>query len=489
MSALQAPERPRWMTVLRPADRRVFVAVAVAAVLSDLALRSGVAGLGGTLLVVVVAGGLVASGRVTNRQSRAMAAAATVFGLCLSVRTSPWLLPLDVLAAGGLLVLAASLAEGGNVLDLPFPSVAVRGLGAAVHGVAAPAFLAAPLERRRPTALLRGIGLAIPLIVVLGLLLGSADAVFAGFFDWWSPVALIGHGVLLAVGAWGMAGLLRVASAEPAPPLPRMPWRVAPVEAMVVLGSLVALFAAFAAAQLFALSAGGRHVLRTAGLTYATYARSGFFQLLAVAAITLVAIVGLRAVTDLEDCADRRRFTLLAELTIGLTLVIVVVALRRLALYQAAFGLTMLRLYSSVFALWVGVVIVLAGIAIAGIGGRRAWFPAAAAGTGLVLLLALNGVNPEAVVARHDVGRAARIQTVDPAYLGQLSDDAVPALVDALARLPEPARGQVVEAVCAGSEPPFHGLWATNTSRRQATDARRRVCGMTGPPSLRDTAR
>jgi hypothetical protein len=280
-----------------------------------------------------------------------------------------------------------------------------------------------------------------------------------------------------------MAGLPRTASAEPPPAAPKAPWRVGPVEATVVLGSLVALFCVFAAAQVVALSGGGGHVLRTAGLTYAEYARSGFFQLLAVAFLTLVAIVGLRAVTDLAGEGDRRRFTVLAEVAIGLTLVVVVVAVRRLALYQAAFGLTMLRLYSSVFALWVGVVVVLAGMAIVGVGRRRAGFPAATAGAGLVLLLALNVVNPEAVVARHDVARAARAQRVDSAYLGQLSDDAVPALVDGLARLPEPARAQVLAAVCAGSEPPAGGLWATNASRRQAVAARRRVCaGSQGRP-------
>jgi hypothetical protein len=478
VSTLQAPERPRWLEVRRAADRPVLIAGAVAAVLTDLAVRSGVVGLAGSVLVVAVAVGLVAGGRVPNVQSRAMVATAAVFGVCLSVRASPWLLPLDVLAAAGLLVLGASLAAGGSVVDLPFPTLAVRGLHAAAHGAAAPAFVAAAFIRRRPTALLRGIGLAIPLVVVLGLLLGSADAVFAGFFRGWSPVGLIEHAVLLALGAWGMAGLLRTASAEPPPPVPKAPWRVGPAEATVVLGSVVGLFCVFAAAQVVALSGGGRHVLRTAGLTYAEYARSGFFQLLAVASLTLVAIVGLRAVTDLAADADRRRFTVLAEVAIGLTLVIVVVALRRLALYQAAFGLTMLRLYSSVFALWVGVVVVLAGVAIAGVGRRRAWFPAATAGAGLVLLLALNVVNPEAVVARHNVARAARTQRVDPAYLGQLSDDAVPILVDGLARLPEPARTQVLAAVCAGSEPAAGGLWATNASRRQAVVARRRVCAV-----------
>jgi hypothetical protein len=403
-------------------------------------------------------------------------AAAVPFGACLSVRASPWLLPLDIVAIGGLLVLGASLAGGGTLLDLPLPNLAVRALHALAHGLAAPAFVAAPLEHRRPAALLRGVGLALPLLVVLGLLLASADAVFAGFFRWWSPATVIGHAVLLGIGAWGMAGLLRVTSAEPPPPAPRLPYRLGHVEATVVLGSLLGLFGAFAAAQVVAVSGGGHRVLRTAGLTYAEYARTGFFQLLAVAAITLATLIGLRAVSDLSDRADARRFLVMAEAAVALTLVIVVVALRRLGLYQQAYGLTMLRLYSSVFAVWIGLVLVLAGCGLAGLGAGRAWFPAAAVAAGLTLLLALNVVNPEAVVVRHNVDRATRTQKVDPGYLAALSDDAVPELVRALPRLPEPARSQLLDAVCAGSEPPFEGWAAANTSRRRAMDARRQVC-------------
>ncbi len=109
----------------------------------------------------------------------------------------------------------------------------------------------------------------------------------AGLGQWGSPETVIIHAVLLGIGAWGMAGLLRVTAADPPPPAPALPLRLGRVESTVVLGSLLALFTAFAAAQLVALSGGGRHVLETAGLTYAEYARTGFFQLLAVAGITL----------------------------------------------------------------------------------------------------------------------------------------------------------------------------------------------------------
>ena len=467
--------------VNRPADARVLVAAGAAAVLADLAVRSGVAGVAGSLLVVAVVAGLLASGRVASVEAACVVAAALPFGLFLALRTSPWLLPLDVIAVAGLLLLGSSLAGGGRLFDLPVPNLAMRAVHAIAHGLVGPAFLAAPLSRRRPVAILAGAGLALPLIVVLGLLLASADAVFAGFFNrWGSPETVIVHAVLLGIGAWGMAGLLRLASADPAPAAPPLPHRLGHVEATVVVGSLVALFSAFAVAQLIAVAGGARHVLETAGLTYAEYARQGFFQLMAVAAITLVALVGLRAVTDLSDPARRVRFTVLGEIAIGLTLVILLVALRRLGLYTEAYGLTMLRVFAFVFAVWIGIVLVLAGLALGGVGADRAWLVGGALVAGLTLLLGLNVANPEAIVVRHNVDRATRSQSVDPEYLAELSDDAVPALVKALPRLPEPERAEVLAAACEDGDWPFGGWAAANTSRWRATDARQRVCGPVG---------
>ncbi|MEA2973304.1 MAG: hypothetical protein QOG82_1762 [Actinomycetota bacterium] len=470
------------LAVRRPADGATLAAVAVAAVLTDVALRSGPDGLAGAALVAVVGGGLLLSGRVTNPQARALAGVAVLFGGFLAARTSPWLLPLDVMAIGGLLVLAASFASGGSVLDLTIPAAVTRACIAVAHGLAAPAFLLAGrggrVTSRRTAATARGLVLAVPILVVLGVLLASADAVFAGFFNGWNLLTPIQHGVLLVIGAWGMAGLLRLASAAPAPSLGSITYRLGRTEATIVLGSVVALFAAFAAAQVVAASEGGRHVLETAGLTYAEYARTGFFQLLAVTAITLAVLLGLRAATDLSDPSDRRRFMILAEAAVSLTLVIVVVAIARLGLYEDAFGLTMLRLYSKVFAVWIGVVFVLLAIDLAGRGRRRAWLPSTAVAIGLVFLYALNLANPEATVVRHNVAFAERSGRFDPDYLGELSDDAVPALVDALPRLDPTAREVVLAQLCtmgsAGQAP--RGWWSFNGARDAAVEARKSVC-------------
>ncbi|MGH9002611.1 MAG: DUF4153 domain-containing protein, partial [Acidimicrobiia bacterium] len=469
----------------------VVVAALVVGALVDLAVRSDPLSFSGALLVVAVAVIVPVAGRVQSRQSRALLVAAPVFGLFLALRASPWLLPYDVMAAGGLLALAASLARGGSLLDLPFLGLGARSIHAALHGLAAPAFAWEGLLRilggdspdagkgpraRRWAAVLRGLALALPLLIMLGALLASADVVFAHFIDLAPDLDDLGqHVAHIAIGAWGMAALLRLAAARP-PGAGRQRFPlVGPVEATVVLGSLVALFAAFAVTQVVSFRGGARHVLETAGLTYAEYARSGFFQLVAVATITFAVLLAVDTLTEPDDRATRRRLLVLSEVCIALTLVVVVTALHRLNLYENAYGLTMLRFYAAVLVAWVGLALVLLG---AWFGGsrRRAWFPAAAVGAGLAGLLLLNLTNPEALVVRRNVELAERTGRFDTEYLLELSDDAIPELVRTLPRLAPVDQANVLAHIC---EVPAEagGSWAAwNRSERRAIAARNQVC-------------
>jgi hypothetical protein len=480
-----------WLTtsVRVPADARVLVAVVPVAVAADVAGRAGGLGLGGALLFALIAAALLATRPPPTPQGRLLVAAAAVFGLWLFLRTSPWLLVPDVLVAGGLLVLGASLGNR-SLLDLTIPQVAARGVQTAAHGLAAPAYVLAAartlrtrrglVRRARTRAVLRGILLASPVVLILRILLASADAVFASMFHLdIDPPSALGHAVVILLGAWGMAGLVRAASGSPPGTLPRA-LRLGCVEAMVVLGLMNALFLAFAIAQLVALSAGGRRVIETAGLTYAEYARSGFFQLLAVAGITLATILALRAVIDHSDRSTRRRFVLLAELTVALTLVIVFVAVRRLGLYADAFGLTMLRLYSTIFSYWIGAVFVLLGLALAGVGRGRSWLPPVAVGIGMAGLLWLNVANPEAIVVRHDVAFAEQTGRFDPAYVADLSDDAIPTLVESLDRLDAGARSLVRGQLCPPRIVRYEGWAAFNAARDRATEALTAACSRSG---------
>jgi hypothetical protein len=526
---LPAPPRPDLLGLEGSPGLTALAAAAAVGVAMDLTVRAGLIGVAAALLFLLAAAGLVVGARPTNPQALVLAGLAPLFGVWFAVRTSPWLLPFDALAAAGLLAVAASLARGGSVWDLRFTDLVVRATYALGHGVAAPgvlvraARLVAPAKAEggeegrasRSLGIAVGVLLAVPLVVVFGALLASADPVFASFFD---PVSLLGHVVLIVLGAWLAAALVRLALAkQPARPEVDFRWLSAS-GAVTVLVAIDALFAAFAAAQLVALSEGGRKVIETAGLTWAEYARSGFFQLLAVASLTVVVVLTLRGWAK-ADGRPGRLVTWLGVLTVGLTMTLVVVAFRRLDLYIDTFGLTMLRLFSSLFTVWVGVVLALLAAALvwpalsaarAPAAGSsegtnpvregseevrlrrrgqdappRAWFGPVAAAAGLALLLALNVVNPEALVVRHNVQAAGRpdpegtraVDTFDPEYAARLSDDAIPTVVASLPSLSAEAQREALVRIGCDDPPLSHSGWAAwNWSRAEAERARDRVC-------------
>jgi hypothetical protein len=103
-------------------------------------------------------------------------------------------------------------------------------------------------------------------------------------------------------------------------------------------------------------------------------------------------------ITNLTEPTTRRAFQLLALVAIALTLLIVLVAFQRLRLYEEAYGFTMLRLYSHIFAVWIALIFLLLAADHSGLFRRRRWLVGAVSVSGMAVLMALNVINPEALV-------------------------------------------------------------------------------------------
>lgn len=420
------------------ASARVGLVVLVVAVTGDVLLRQEPATIAAGLFGVVLVAGLWWAKLLPTHVSAGLATAGVVFAMFTGMRASPWLVGLDLVAAAGLIALACSVAQGGRLDDLGAAAIVQRATRLTVSTWRGPAWVLRPRVRMvRGTrasqigGVVRGLLLAAPLILVLGVLLTSADVVFAELLVPDVAVGeLAGHLMLTVVCAVGAAALCTDAAS---PAVSR--WRpkrrpLGAMEGATILASLVVLFAVFSASQLVALTPGAERVLATAGLTRAEYARSGFFQLLWVAAITLGVLGALRAVTHVRSDRQRRVLRWLTQAAIMLTLVIVAVAVRRLALYTGVFGLTMLRLYSTLFAVWIGVVFLALAAAVHGVHADRTWVMPFAAVAGLVLLAVLNVINVEAQVARYNLADGGPTGQPDLTYLvNDLSTDAVPTLL------------------------------------------------------------
>ncbi len=454
----------RWPGPAGPASRTVLGAGAAAAVVTALAVPEGPPGLGWLVTAVVLAA-LVVAVRWHARPAAPPPAAlrhgagwgALAVGLAAvsALRDAEWLVVLCLLAAAA----AGSVAVAGR----SFRSVAVAAVAVWPAAARALPWVVRGLPRGAASAR-TGLSVlaALGLVAVFLPLLASADAAFAAAVGAAVP-ALDGDAagraaVLAGLGAAGVLGAahLLVAPPEPAPPTVRAS-RLRPVEWALPLGVLAAVFAAFLAVQAVALLGGDAYVRATTGLTYAEYARSGFWQLLAV---TVLALGVIRLGQRWAPGGRRAPLAVLAVLTLG----IVATALGRMWLYQQAYGFTVLRLLVVVCEVWLGIGFVLVLVAV-----LRRRRTTGLVVTGAVLLLGLALADPERIVAELDVARYDRTGSIDVEYLATLSADATPAL-DAL---PEPLRSCALGDRGAGAAVDWRSL---NAARAAAAAIPAAVC-------------
>jgi hypothetical protein len=355
-----------------------------------------------------------------------------------------------LLVTANLLALAAAVTMGalrGAQPRLRTATLSDYG-GGFVRAATSTAFGAAPLlmsdirwnevvgraRSERVTAVARGLALGVPLLFLFGGLFVAADAVFKNLVSSAVPSineTLLARVVIIAIWAWLAGGLLRdllaVRSDDEEVPFAQTRRRLGALEIGVALAFLDVLFLGFVVVQFRYLFGGSALVQSEAHLTYAEYARHGFFELVAVTALTLSVLL----LADWALGSDgRRAFRWLAAALLALLGVVIASALERMRLYVQHFGLTELRLYATGGILWLAVVS--AWFAFTVLRGRRHAFAVGALVAGFAATLALNVLSPDALIARTNVTRPV----VDVSYLAGLSDDAVPTLLSRISSLP-----------------------------------------------------
>ena len=475
----------------RVAARRILLLALGVGIVVDITVPGHQAGLNAVVVIVALLGAAcLAAGRDGLRRfdpaDAWLPAGAIWLAAMAVVRADSWLVQADLLAAAALAGGTIAALAGARITRGLVPRVfdaagavvagALTGAIAVVRpqGAVAGVEPAAPdddgrsiRDRLRPwLPVYRGLLIATPILLVFALLFASADAVFAGLvrnaLD--LPISidledLTGRAVVVLVVAWAAAGLFALGAGRlpllipgsSAPPVPqarslgaasaadlaRGRGALGATEAATVLVAVDALFAAFVVLQLAYLF-GGRDTLAVAGMTYADYARRGFFELVAVAVLAGTLVVCL-------DLAVRWRSR--AQLAAGVALlaltgVVLVSALVRLRLYQDAYGWTELRFVVLVAIGWLAVAL-----------GLTAWLVATRRTRwtlhvlGILVLATVAGmsiVGPQSFVAERNLERALDPSLVpaggrsglDRAYLASLGDEVIPAVVASYDRLP-----------------------------------------------------
>ncbi|WP_422753214.1 DUF4153 domain-containing protein [Micromonospora sp. WMMD708] len=357
------------------------------------------------------------------------AAAALALLAVLAFRNAWWLVTFCVLGALGCATLA--IVGGRQVRSILFSLVAAP--FAALRGL--------PWVRRHVTA--TGGGRLVPRVVgsvvatavvllVFGLLLSSADAAFDQVLGAVVPEVNIDSVVrwlfLAAVG--GSIAVAATYTLAAPPDLSTVDregrQRLGILEWAPAIAALTLLFVGFVAVQFTVLFGGQRHVLRTAGLSYAEYARSGFWQLTVVTLLTVAVLGGVTRWARRESRAERVLLRVLLGLLSALSVVIVVSALSRMYTYQKVYSFTGERIFVMAFELLLGAVFLM--VLAAGVRWRGRWIPGVTVGLAVVMLLSLAVLNPEDYAARRNIARYEQSGKIDAWYLRALSADATPAL-------------------------------------------------------------
>lgn len=317
-----------------------------------------------------------------------------------------------------------------------------------------------------------GLCLAGPFLLVFIALFSAADAIFAEGvkavlnLEFLKHLPdLFQHGMWIFLSAWIFGGALvfaleRAYRADqshglevPTGPL----FRIGFIESATVLATVNALFLVFVSIQ-FSYLFGGMTVVDSTSLTFAEYARRGFFELCAVAVITMGLLLGMDWLARRDEPRQVLAFKALCYGLIVLVLVIIGSATAKMGLYEYIYGFTSLRVYTHWFMFWMAAVFLIKAGAIWWDRGQLFAF-----GGLLSLIISLAGfnlLNPDAFIAEQNIQRylatgafgeprtsdpvdRRRSTALDTGHITSLGYDATPVIVANLDHLREPELSQV----------------------------------------------
>lgn len=284
---------------------------------------------------------------------------------------------------------------------------------------------------KRSGSVILGLLIALPVVAILVPLLIFADAAFEGLmellpeFQWHEIIssALLGFGVAWVLYTRG-AALHHMPGTEPEIKV-RKGLNAITVNTVLIAAALV--YAAYLISQL-AYFAGGFSGILPEDYTMAEYARRGFFEMGWLCAINLGLIALSMGLVTAKGRAPL--LTKLLCLFLGaVTLFLVAAASAKMLLYISAYGLTRLRVLTEVFMLWLAAVT--AAVCFWIFRPKTAYMKFALI-LALVLWAGLMAVDVDRQVARYNVRayQNGNLETVDMTHLSDLSDSAVPYLLE-----------------------------------------------------------
>lgn len=472
------------------------------ALLDDSITHGAPLGLGMTLIVMLNTSAAILSLlfiRKENKRALLFFIPAALASTGLSLNDSPWLRALDIAAIS----ISTAFGVYASISKEPMLSGVMKTIQNYSSGAIAPLLAAIELVSENIAKrtlmndeasrifgfIMKGSFIATPFLLVFTALLCSADAAFAKhlgdfikLFDLpkllelsvtTSILSAMVGGLLWSVAQWtaqsepnlasnfsttsteiaGSEGASRTSNSQDLTPA-TTGIKIALPEMATALTLLNLLFGAFVCVQIKYLFGGAHLVQITSGLTFAEYARRGFFELCTVSVLMLPLLLSADAVCPRASKKAKMVFNTLVSSTVLLLLTIVASAIERMQLYSREYGMSELRFFTTAFMLYLATIF-LAYLASVIRAQRRIFVPATYA-LGLISISALHMVNPEYIISKSNMTRPA--DKIDVGYVLSLSCDGLPPIVDELPRLPEAERRHTASQLLAR----LNGAWKTD---------------------------
>lgn len=282
-------------------------------------------------------------------------------------------------------------------------------------------------RRRRSGSVLIGLVLALPVLAIIIPLLSSSDAAFENLLK---QLAFRNLGeaivsVLLGITVFFMlfGRLFALKSTRERGTAVSSGRGIEPTIPTVFLMAVSVVYLLYLVSQL-AYFFNAFSGLLPEGYSTAEYARRGFFEMSALCAVNLLLLFLSNLLCRKSDGRTPMLLRLLSLFLCVVSLVLAATVLSKLCLYIRSFGMTRMRILTSVFTVFLGCVFIAVAFRLFF---RRTSYMKIALAVGALLLLALAFVNVDRVVAGYNVEayRAGVLEDIDMDTLELLNSDAV----------------------------------------------------------------
>jgi len=333
-------------------------------------------------------------------------------------------------------------------------------------------------DRKVFSQIVRGILMAIPVLFVFLLLFSSADLIFqkhvSDLVSIDNELEIIFRFILILVATLVYIGAYTYSFREKEGQITAQQnsknHTVGHIESSILLGSVSVLFFIFILVQ-FTYLFGGESNISDQGFTYAEYVRRGFFELIAVAIISLLLLLATEKYVIKKESEHALGFKVFSTALVIQVILIMVSAFTRLSLYEEAYGFTTLRLYSHAFIILLVVIFCLLIYKIYK-DKRENTFAFRVFLSIALFLVVMNFLNPDAFIARRNIEQFDATGKLDIYYLSHLSDDAIPDTIKVLNLSNEDLRKSFARELywrTQNSDSPYFSQWQSlNISRMRA---------------------